>query len=477
VLIYVLGLNYAGLSTLFSSVLQILNLAELGIGTAVVYCMYKPMAEGNKPILCALFRFIRKFYYFVGCAVLIIGIILTPLLHFFVKGDIPDDLNIYVLYGLYLLNIVIGYFFFSYKEVLLNADQKVGILSLINSVTTLLLCILQIIVLLVWKNYYLFVIIMSFTTLMKNFIVSFVVKKQYPDIICSGSLPEDMKYSVYQRMKGLFVTRICNATRQAFNSVYISSLIGLSAVAIYGNYYYVMAAAISLLTVFTTAITAGVGNSIVKESVKKNYLDMRKLNFIFNWTVGLLTCLLLTSFQSLMTLWLDKDSLFPFSIVVILCVYFYSLNMGSIRAVYHDAAGLWWEARYRAILEAIANLIFCFILTKWIGVFGTILGALIALLIINYGYGTLIVFQYYFKGISPFEYYKDNLYYSLATLLGCAMCIYILKFVVIDGIILTLLINGMITVIVFNLVYYTLFCRSSIFGQSKIIVMNFVKRS
>lgn len=472
VIIYSLGIEYVGLNGLFSSILQILNLAELGISSAVVFCMYKPMAERDDDLLCAILNYMRKIYFVIGIIVAIIGIILIPFLKFFINGNVPDNLNIVVLYIIYLINTVISYFFFAYKTTLLNADQKAGIISNINTGVIFIQSVIQIFILLIMKNYYLYLLVMPIFTFINNLWIAFITNKCYPNIVSKGKLPLRTKENIKRRVKGLFVTKICTTTRNAFDSVFISSFIGLTTVGIYGNYYYIMSAVITLISVITSSMTASVGNSLVKESVEKNYKDMRKFNFLFNWIVGFCTSCLLILYQPFMTMWMGKDNLFSFNMVVLFCVYFYFLNIGSIRAVYHDAAGLWWEARYRAIVEAVLNLVLNFILTYYFGVFGTVLGTSISLILVNYIYGTQIVFRHYFKNISAKEYFIDNILYGIATLIICLVLLIINSHIHIVGI-FGLLIRGLLCIAIFNTLYVMFFYKFDIYKECKDTIKRF----
>lgn len=474
-IIYALGIEYVGLNGLFTSILQVLNLAELGISSAVVYCMYKPMAENDSSTLCALLRYMRRVYYIIGTVVILMGAVLIPYLPNFISGTVPDDLNISVLYLIYLINTGIGYFFFAYKATLLNAGQKVGVISNINSGIILFQGIAQIVVITFFKNYYLFLALQPIFTLLNNIFVSYATQKYYPDIICKGSLDAERKHDISIRIKGLFVTRICTTTRNAFDSIFISSFIGLTAVGIYGNYYYIMGAIVSLLGVITTAMTASVGNSLMTETIEKNYSDFRKFNFVFNWISGFCTCCLLTIYQPFMKIWMGSESLFPMHTVILICVYFYFLNIGSIRAMYHDAAGLWWEARYRAIVEAILNIVLNFMLTKRYGVFGTILGTLISLILVNYIWGTQIVFKYYFKTISAGQYFVDNLFFTFGTMIACIVAYNISSCFSVEGI-LSIFLPLVVTIVAFNGVYFLLLFKTKLFKQSIEMVRNIIKR-
>lgn len=475
IIIYALGLEYAGLNGLFTSILQVLNLAELGINTAVIYCMYKPMATNDTDLLCALLKYIRKLYYIIGCVITGAGLLLIPFLPRLISGNVPDGLSITLMYCIYLFNTAIGYFFYSYKATLLNAGQRVGIFSNISSAIIFLQSIAQIVVVLVFRNYYLYLITMPIFTLATNFWVSYSVKKLYPDITCRNELSEEIKSDVVVHVKGLFVTRICNTTRNALDSIFISAFIGLTTVAIYGNYYYIMFAVTGILNSITTAMTASVGNSLVTESVKKNYCDMRKFNFLFNWIVGFCTCCLLTMYQPFMKIWVGAKGMFSFEMVIIFCAYFYFMNIGSIRAVYHDAAGLWWEARYRAIFEAVLNVVLNLILTNLLGAFGTVLGTLISLIIVNYMYGTQIVFKYYFKTISVKEYFLDNGKYGVVALIGCFFCYLVMSRIKYEGF-LGLIIAFIISLVLFNGIYFLFFHRTKLYKENLGIVKRILRR-
>lgn len=471
VIIYVLGLEYAGLNNLFSSVLSVLNLAEMGIGTAIVFCLYRPIAENDTELVCALLNYIRKIYYYIGIIVLVIGLLLLPFIPQLINGDLPDKINLYVLYIIYLVNTVIGYFFYAYKSTILNAAQRVGFISNINTVILLAQGIAQFIILLGVRNYYLYLACMPIFTLLGNVIASLVTEKIFPHYRPYGNLLTAIKKDIKKRVEGLFISKICNMSRNSFDSIFISSFIGLTTVAIYGNYYYIVAAVYGIIGVFTTSMTASVGNSIVTESIEKNYADFKKINFLFNWIAGFCTVCLLTMFQPFMILWVGAKGLFPFGMVILMSAYFYLLSISSVRAVYHEAAGLWWESRYRCILEAGLNLVLNYALTSRFGVFGTILGTLLSIIFINYFYGTQIVFKYYFGGISSKEYHINNFKcLSVTALLG--MLLYLLGEIFKFTPFIQLIFNFMCCMALFNVGYYLVFKHTVIFKES----IGYVKR-
>lgn len=476
VIIHVLGTEYLGLNTLFSSILQVLNLAEMGLSSAIVYSMYKPIADGNKEEVCALLNLYKKIYRIIGVAILLVGIALVPFLPNMINGSYPQDSNLALLYFVYLINTVLSYFFFSYKSSVLNASQQASAVYNINTISILLQSIAQIVILLVCKNYMLFIIAMPIFTLLNNIIIGYTSRKKFPEFSARGNVSLSTMKSIKKRVAGLFITRICTTTRNSLDSIFISAMIGLNMVAIYGNYYYIIGAVFSLVSIIVTSMTASIGNSIAKESVKKNYDDMRKFDFLFSWIAGLCTIALLCLYQPFMKIWVGSELLLPYNMVVLFALYFYSLCAGSIRAAYHDATGLWWEARYRAILETVVNVVLNFVLTALMGVAGTVLSTIISILIINFGYGTSIVFKNYFKGISMKQYFIDHLVYFISTITVAIVTVAICSLASSEGM-LDIIIKGAICLIVPNMLFYVLYRKSALFKGGVSIFRNIAHKN
>lgn len=466
VIIYNMSADYLGLNSLFSSILQVLNLTELGFSNAVVFSMYKPIAENDHKSIKALLCFYRKIYRIIGLIVLVVGMILIPFLDVLIKGSYSSDINIYILYLVYLGNTVLSYFLFAYKSSLLNAHQRTDIISNINTVSSGGMYIVQIIVLFLTKNYYVYVMMMPLFTVANNLIVYFVTKKMYPHYYGDGEVSKEQLSGIKKQVAGLMVTKLCNVSRNSFDSIFVSAFLGLTITAVYGNYYYIMNAVIAILTVVSNAMLAGVGNSIVTEEREKNYRDFRKINFVYMWISGWCTVCLLCLYQPFMKLWVKNDELmFPLSTVILFCIYFYSLEMGVVRSVYSDAAGLWWENRYRAIIEAITNLILNLLLVYFFGITGIISATLISILIINFGFGSQIVFKYYFKNGRLREYFSDHAKYFIATSIVSTVTYLICTFVPFTGL-SELIIRLLICCIVPNILYILIYCKTKIYAAS-----------
>ncbi len=392
-----LGAEYLGLSNLFSSILQVLSLAELGFGSAVVFSMYKPIAENNNELLCALYGFYRKVYRIIGCVVLIIGLLIMPLLPNMIKGTYPSDINLYILYMIYLGNTVISYWMFAYKESLLTAHQNSDISYKIATVVTLGMYVLQIISLIFVQNYYIYIIFLPLSTIIINIIRSKVVDKMYPEIVCKGRLPQEEKIGLYKRIVGLLLFKVNGICRNSFDSIVLSAFLGLTILTMYQNYFCILTAIIGVLAIILDSITASIGNSIAAESVEKNYRDFNVLYLIMNWISGWCTACLICLYQPFIEIWVGEKFLFPFYIVILFGIYFYTQQIGNVVAIYRQAAGLWWEDKTRPIIETFANLILNILSVKYFGVVGVLLSTIITIVFINLPWASHVLFKHYFK--------------------------------------------------------------------------------
>lgn len=433
IVIKTLGAEYLGLNNLFSSILQVLNLSELGFGSAVVYSMYRPIAEQDKDAICALLNFYRKIYRYIGCGVLLAGIALMPFLPHLISGEIPGGINIYVLYLFYLVSTASGYLMFSYKQSLLNAHQRQDIVSNTLTLTQGMMYIFQICMLLATKNYYLYLVWMPVFSILNNIINAVKVDRMYPEYVCRGKIHERERNQIKTQVPGLMITKLCYISRNSFDSIFISSFLGLTVSAIYGNYYYVMNALYAIVSIFSNSILAGVGNSMVNDSTEDNYNTMNKINFIYMWISGWCTICLICLYQPFMRLWVGEAYTLDNRIMLLFCIYFYILAMGTIRGVYSDAAGLWWKNRYRAIAESVANIILNYVLVIYFGLYGILLATILSLLIINFAWGSQIVFDHYFKNNKVKEYFWFHLIYASVT--GVIACItgYLCRFLSFGG--------------------------------------------
>ena len=475
ILVYVLGASYLGLDSLFSAILQMLNIAELGFSSAIVFAMYKPIAEENYTQINALLQFYKKIYRIIGIIVFAIGILIVPMLPSLIKGDLPGDLNLYSLYGIYLLNTVLGYWLFSYKKSLISAYQREDVISNINSIIIIAKTILQVCVIYFLHRYYLYVLMLPVMTIVENLIVSYLANRLFPMCVPQGTLEKGIIADIRKRVYGLMIQKICSTSRNSLDSIVISTYAGIYNVSIYGNYYYIMIGIHTILGTITNSITAVVGNAVAVESVEKNHADMLKFNFIYMWLASLLTVYLLCIYQPFMQLWMSENMMLEMSVVAVICAYFYSLCVGDIRYVYTIATGLWYEGRYRAVLEALTNLVLNIVLGKYFGIMGVVVATLISILVINFGYGSTIIYTYYFKNKKLHVYYLYHLYFAVVTCIAGELCYRLCEFCKGQGI-MKIIANIVICTVVSNGILFCAYCKLPVYKEAKDMCRNVLKR-
>lgn len=454
VIIEVLGAEYLGLSSLFTSILQVLNMAELGFSSAVVFSLYEPMAEGETDEICALLSFYRSVYKIVGIIITVVGLILLPLLPHLIKGSYPMDINLYVLYLIYLANTSISYFTFAYKNVLLTAAQRQDVLSNIDSILSIIRYTIQICALFIWKNYYLYIIWNFIFTVITNVMIAMITKKYYPDYYCRGRVNKEKKRSIIQQIKGLAIGKFSLVARNSFDSIVLSAFCGLVDVAIYSNYYYILSAITGFITVLVQALQAGIGNSVAVESLDKNYFDYKRFYFIFSWIGGFCAICLYCLYQPFMRMWVGRELTASHLIMSLFCVYFYIGQMGQVRGMYAGAAGIWWEFRKYEIAEMVANLALNFGLGYLFGMTGILWATIITVTIFSLVGITNETFKVYFKR-SSLDYWKDSFVYICITVMTGTIVCFICNMMDIEGI-GGLILKGAICLVTINVVFFGL---------------------
>lgn len=453
---YTIGTEYLGLNSLLKSILSVLSLSELGFSSAIVYSMYKPVAEDDYKALCSLLNFYRKIFKIIGIIILAIGVVILPFVPRLIHGDCPENTNIYVIYLIYVIDTAISYLLFAYLSSILAAYQRNDVVSFNNMIFVLLMNTAQVLMLIVFRNYYLFTLMMPLFTVLNNLRIYIVARRMFPNIIPKGWPSRDVIEDVKTRVKGVFLIKLCIQTRNSLDSIFISFFLGLSMTAIYNNYYYIMFAAVSMMTIISPSIAGGVGNSIVTDSVEKNYNDLIKFEFLYLRIAGWMTTCLLCLIQPFMKIWMGDSMVLPLNTVILFAAYFYALMMGDMKFLYIEATGMWWDYKFVFIIQTITNLILNYTLGKWLGVFGIILATLLSIFLLDFCYGTRIVFYKYFGAEKLQQYYRRQFMYVGVTTLVTALTFLLCSLIKL-GNIEVLLIRTLICSVVPNILYFIIY--------------------
>lgn len=406
VLIKKLGSEYLGLSSLFSSILEVLNLTELGFGSAAVFAMYKPIAEDDYCTTGAILEYLKKIYRLIGVVTIVVGGAFLPFLRYTISNGVPNDINIYLLYMIYVFNTAISYLLYAHKQSLLSALQLNYITNKISFFTNTMMRLCQIVLLLLVPNYYIYVILIPLFTIVSNVVCSFIVDKDYKKWFGYGQLNTTIRDDIKGRLFPLMSTKLATVLVNSADTLVISAFLGLTEVAIYNNYYYIMSSISGFLIVVYGAMQAGIGNALVVDEHEKIIADFKKFQFINNWVVTTFTVCLLCLYQPFMELWVGQKLMLPFDMVILFCIYFYANTIQRIVVIYKDAAGIWREDMLRCYLSCGLNLIINIISVQYIGLYGVIGSSVIANLV-GLPWMAYILFKTVFKEKSGKFYLQE----------------------------------------------------------------------
>lgn len=388
VFIMYLSSSYLGISGLFTNILSLLSLADLGFDTAIIYSLYKPIAEGNENKVAALMNYFKKVYNIIGFIVLIIGLLLLPFLDIIINLEYNID-YIKIYYVLYLLNTSCTYFLAN-RVAIINADQKMYIVKRIGFVFSIIQSVLQCIVLAVYKNFMLFLLIQLLCTIMKNIVGAIIAKKMYPFLKNNSSkLAKKEKKEIMSNTKSFMIYKIGGVILNDTDNILISSLILTEIVGLYSNYTVIIAAFTTMINLIFSAALASIGNLNVKGTIKQKEIVLNRLKLMSVLIYGCCSiCLLLLLNDFIGIMW-GKDYVMGFLIPLAAIINFFICGLLHPFRLYRETTSAFKEIKYIYVITSILNLIFSFILAKLmptieLKLFGIIIATAIARIMTNY---------------------------------------------------------------------------------------------
>ncbi len=400
-IIRVWGLEYLGLNSLFNSVLGVLNISELGIGQALVIKMYKPAAQGDTKTVGKLLALYRFFYKVLGITILIIGFVIVPFLSYIIKGAYPSDINIYVIYLIYLLQSVASYLFFPYCQAAFMANQDSGTPYRNHAWVWLFLYIIQIIAICFLHNYYAYIIWLPVGNAICGIIDSIVLKKRFPEYkleaIDKNTFEKEYWLDFFKMVFAMALSKVRTVLRNSIDAIIVSATLGLVIVAKYQNYILVMTVPVMIAGSIIGGILPSLGNGVALESEDSNYAVTKIIAFVNQWVGTVFAAILACLYQSFMILWAGKDSTLSEFAMGLFVVYFYLRIISDLPNMVRNSSGVWWQGKWISVIESIVNLVFSFVLVKVIGVEGVIIATIISMLFINIPFENYYIFKYYFR--------------------------------------------------------------------------------
>lgn len=451
-IIYLIGVEYLGLSSLFTSILSVLNLAELGAGSAMVYSMYKPLAEDDTEKLCQLMYLYRKYYRIIGIVIAALGMAVMPFLKQLIHGDVPDGISIYALYLLNLGTTVLSYWLFAYKNCLLYVHQREDVNSKLSMLISTMQYIVQICVLYFLRSYYAYLITAIIMRIISNCTAAVMVSRLFPQYRPKKGIGKDEVTAINHRIGDLFTSKLGGVILNQVDTIVISAFLGLTVLAVYHNYFSILSAVTGVMTVAINSAKAGIGNSLAVEDENKNFADIKKLTFITAWFAGFCSCCFLCLYQPFMKLWVGEKLMLDYSAVICLCIYFYVLQINRVLNLYKDTAGLWHEDRFRPFVTAMSNLVMNLVTVRFWGIYGVILSTVIATVFIGMPWLLHNLFTVLFDKKELSGYICKLLFYTAVTAFAAVACILICSFIHLSAF-PTLIIRAVVCCIIPNVIF------------------------
>lgn len=397
VFIHTLGTEYLGLNTIFSDVLKLLSMADLGFDLAMSYSFYRPLAEGNEEKLKSLTAFFGKIYNIIAVAATLVGVAVTPFLKYIIRTEKPvPHLELYYFFG--LADIIISYLFV-YKTTLLTADQKGYKVTKVRTLASIIGTLLKMFVLIVWKNYILYLIVNLLTSFFTNYYASIKAVKEYPfvrNLRTAKELDKDSKNDIFSTLRSIMLYKISMLFFHYTDNILISMILGTAMVGVFSNYWMLSTRLVLIEQIIFSAMVASVGNLMVQETEKKRlevFDSMQSISYIF---CGILTCIYGLIADDMIHVWLGNDLQVPTSVVMAIAMNTYFTSVLHPVAIIREAAGIYNKIKYCMLFGSALNLFLSIVLGKMIGLVGIILASVISRMASYYWYEPVIIYRDFF---------------------------------------------------------------------------------
>ena len=416
ILIYTLGTTYLGLSSLFTNIFSLLSLMEMGVGSSIVFLMYKPLNDKNYDEVNALLKVYSRFYDILGILIAIIGFALIPFLPKIIKEYNSLEINLLPIYILTLLNVVFSYFL-AYRRSLLEADQKAYVNSINYTFFNFLGSILRIGALLIFKDYVLTLVITFVLTIVSNFVIYFKTNALYPflKIKAVSKISKDKTIELLKRMGASTMHQLGNIVVTSTDNIIISAFIGVIVVGYYSNYSMITGIIYSIFSLIFTSITANVGNMKLNESDEKSLEIFNRL-FFLNFYFYFVSCTCFyVCIDDFIVLWIGGEYLLDLNIVFVLTISLFIQGMRHVTVTFINSSGLNYDTRYKSIFEAVINLAISLILVHFYGITGVIMGTIISFATVSVWFEPYVLYKKWFKK-GVVRYYLKYSFYILLTI-------------------------------------------------------------
>ena len=363
-LIEYIGNEVNGLNSLYASIIGMLSVAELGVGSAIVFSMYRPIVEGNKQTVEALYALYRRLYRIIGIVILAGGLAVMPFLPRLISDYDTLNINIYLTFFLTLISVVLTYFY-SAKTSLIEAHKNNYITTGIMTISRMLMYLMQIVSIVVWRSFVLYITCQIIETLLVWGITEAVVRKMYPDIIKTHAMPEaGLLSKVARNIKAMFMHKIGAVAINAIDGLIISAFLGVAVLGRYSNYAVLAGAVEGLLALFFKPLTSVIGHLCAKgdtDEIQRYFSYF----YSFNLAVGIFAFLGMSAlFDNMISLMFGNGLVMPREVVLVITLNCFVSYLRNSQLLFRDSTGTFYYDRWKPFAESIVNLILSVLLVK-----------------------------------------------------------------------------------------------------------------
>ena len=466
VFIHTLGKEYLGINGLFTDILAMLALSEMGIDTAIVFQMYKPLAERDEKRVRVLLKFYKQAYRVIGAVIFLLGLCLIPFLPSLIKDYdtlAPLGINATVVFLLFLLQTVSSYLFFAYRSAVMLASQKKYVLDIADYFVSIASHLTKILILVFFKSFLAYTATTIVFAIVRNFVNAHIAERYYPEFFTkeTDSLSKEEIIGLFKDCGALFVYKVNGVVLKATDNIVLSKFIGLAIVGVYSNYLLVFKAIKSVLLQLYNAVRASMGNLFATGDVEKKYRFFQVMNFITIILYGTAAVGITVCIDELVDVWVSRDYVIsqPFAILMgtELFVYGLATNLGQVRNV----SGVFRQMWYRPILGIIINIVLSVWLVHVCGIYGVVIGTIASMFLTNFLVDPGVIHKYSFNNYKPVsEYYKKNFLYILILVLIGAFDLWLCGFVFVGHGWFSLIVHALIVCVTVPTVFIGLFWRT-----------------
>lgn len=470
--IRILGNEYTGVSGLFTDIVQVLSVVELGLDSSMVYALYKPLAQRDEKRISALLKFYRSAFDIIGIAVLLGGLCLLPFLHLFVN-DVPNiKENINCIFMMYVITSGFSYFLI-YKTVLLRADQKSRTISNCSSVVEIVECVLEIVLLLVFKNFYAYLILRFIATVSGNMILSIISTRKYPEYMkrISERLAKADQRRLLRDLACITIYNIASVVINSTDSVFISAFVGTAEVAVIGNFTLIIRSVNTTIGQVANATKASVGNLVATANIVKQHQTFGRMNFLSFWAACCSgTCLMALLNPFIGDIWFDRSYTVPDYIIAIMVLNFFIAIMAYPVESFRIANGLFVYGWYRPAVMAVLNIVLDIYMGRKWGITGIFLATSISRLLTQVWFDPYLIYKLVFRKDSK-EYFLKYILYVGVTALSCLTAFEICKLVSLSNVLIGFGSKLIVAMVIPNIFICLLFRKTDEYSY----VLNMVK--